>query len=184
MGERIQQGAAPTGPEPSRTSWQPIADLKHDGDAENEAVCGFWAGPVLVYVPDAHGGVMLVAQCDAGDWLVGDETRCFGDMLKQPTHFMPLPPAPCDGSPEGSETRSGSTEGNSAVPAGQAPQWSKWADAEEWERRARNAEAAGADLLKKNEHLTTALAESERKRVEAEDRLSALIAQEAEHGEA
>jgi hypothetical protein len=55
-----------------------------------------------------------------GSWWVHDA----GDLWpSRPTLFRLIKnAAPCDGSPEGGETHSGSTEGDSAVTEGQAPQ--------------------------------------------------------------
>jgi hypothetical protein len=80
------------------SEWQPIATLPHDGDEADREKCGHWHGPVLLYVPDQYGGVMVVAQMDSDMWLYGPcpdgDTRTYGDLGAEPTHWMPLPPPP------------------------------------------------------------------------------------------
>lgn len=76
-------------------NWQKIETLPHDGTSEDQASCGKWHGPVLVYFPDQYGGVMMVAQLDSDIWLHGpDENHAFAVLTVQPTHWMPLPEPP------------------------------------------------------------------------------------------
>jgi hypothetical protein len=77
--------------------WQPIETLPHDGNEEDRKKCGHWHGPVLVFVPDQYGGIMMVAQLDSDMWLLGDDDRTFAELRTSPTHWMPLPVPPAVG---------------------------------------------------------------------------------------
>lgn len=73
--------------------WQAIETLPDV--CGHEPPCGEgWHPPVLVYVPDRFGGVILVAQRDAGMWLFRDDTRACDELTTEPTHWMPLPDPP------------------------------------------------------------------------------------------
>ena len=48
----------------------------------------------LLWVPDEHGGLPIVGCMDAETWIYRDDERACGQLIKLPTHWMPLPPPP------------------------------------------------------------------------------------------
>lgn len=120
--------SALSGEHPSR-GWQPIssAPLTTDpilvsgwvfaDDDWNSGYVGYWRDAPAHKAKERHYCIGYMVQPASGHRCVGHRNGPVNI-----THWMPLPPAPCDGSAEGGETGTGSTEGNSAVGVAEAPE--------------------------------------------------------------
>jgi len=79
------------------TDWQPIETApRHDCTNPNcLEECGLWVHSCLLFIPNEFGGVIVVGQCDAGEWLYGpDDDECYAALVSKPTHWMPKPERP------------------------------------------------------------------------------------------
>ncbi|WP_205836087.1 MazG-like family protein [Methylobacterium brachiatum] len=118
---------APAGFDPSR-GWQPIttAPMTTDpilitgwafaDDDWNSGYVGYWRDAPAHKAKERYQCIGYMVQPASGHRCVGHRNGPVNV-----THWMPLPPAPCDGSGEAGETHSGSTEGDSAVGVAEAP---------------------------------------------------------------
>lgn len=71
--------------------WRPITE------APFELIMGDrWLDWCLLWIHDEHGGFPIVGGMDAELWLFRDDERACGELVTEPTHWMPLPPAPTD----------------------------------------------------------------------------------------
>lgn len=72
------------------SEWQDISTAPFTMGDHNDR----WLDWCLLFVPDEHGGVIVVGGMDAEMWLYRDSERCCGLFEKEPTHWMPLPEPP------------------------------------------------------------------------------------------
>jgi hypothetical protein len=78
------------GVNPSREGWRPIEIAPQDIEC-------------LVCIPNRSGATIFVATFLGDGWWIDDGNCGMLQLVKQPTHWLPLPPAPCDERPQGQD---------------------------------------------------------------------------------